>query len=83
MLTCTPSSIAIAIILTAVASRTVAQALVDLVTDPTDPGDAIYADGRMLANPNVTLAGSAVRGVAQLRRRQRHDPRPYFVIPAL
>ena len=27
------------------------------VTNPTDPGDAIYADGRMLANPNATLAG--------------------------
>jgi uncharacterized protein YbjT (DUF2867 family) len=27
------------------------------VTDPVDPGDAIYADGRMLANPHATLAG--------------------------
>jgi nucleoside-diphosphate-sugar epimerase len=27
------------------------------VTDPADPGDAIYADGRMLANPHATLAG--------------------------
>jgi len=27
------------------------------VTDPANPGDAIYADGRMLANPHATLAG--------------------------
>jgi hypothetical protein len=30
---------------------------IEEVTDPTDPGDAIYADGRMLANPHATLAG--------------------------
>jgi len=27
------------------------------VTDPTNPGDTIYADGRMLAHPHATLAG--------------------------
>ena len=27
------------------------------VTDPADPGDTIYADGRMLASPHATLAG--------------------------
>jgi nucleoside-diphosphate-sugar epimerase len=27
------------------------------ITDPSDPGDKIYADGRMLPNPQATLAG--------------------------
>ncbi len=27
------------------------------VTDPSNPEDKIYADGRMLANPHATLAG--------------------------